>query len=365
VRRRDVVAGLLLSPLASLSLPAAARNGPDYSDGLSFLPDDPADLAASGLRHFICDVSKARLERDAEGNPYYHRSFELCDQGIDDAARRVAVQFPDLVIAKTGSDVGGGKRAAVLQFQSCEPIETDLTRMSYFHGKSLRVLQITHNESNAFGAAYMDEHTGAGLTALGIEGVREMNRIGLIPDISHAADATALQTLSVSARPVILSHGSCRALLDHPRAATDNVIRAVGESGGVFGVFMMSFWLTDEALPTEQHLVRHVRHAIDTAGIDAVGLANDYPMSGLKVGDRPFDNDRDMAATYLPWWEENRRRGRRGFDRMPRHAVIPSLNVIDRMPRIEAALARNGFTENEIEKVMGGNWTRFLQENLR
>ncbi len=365
MRRRDAIAALAAFAFAGTAHGASPRKSGPYVDGMSFLPDNPADLHASRLDAFICDVSKGKMDTDAAGNPFYHRTFELCDQSIQAASTRIKSDFPGLGIALKGADMASGRPVTIFQFQGCEPIGTDLSRIGYFRDKSLRILQLTHNESNAFATAYTDERSGVGLSPLGIEGVREMNRVGLIPDVSHASEATALETVKLSKTPTILSHGACRELLNHPRAATDKMIRAVAESGGVFGVFMMSFWLTEAAVPTPEHYVAHIRHAVKLAGIDAVGIANDYAMEGLQAEGRPFDNSKDMPGSYHGWWEGNRKRGIPGFGPLPQHAVIPELNTIDRMALIHRALLKGGFRPSEADKIMGSNWTRFFKDNLR
>jgi membrane dipeptidase len=108
-------------------------------------------------------------------------------------------------------------------------------------------------------------------------------------------------------------------------------------------------------------VIAQLRHVIKVGGIDAVGIANDYPLTGeanlVTLGN---DNTRGITA-YLPWWETMRRRGIMGFDRTPTHVVIPQLNAITRMFTIHAALEKARFTGAEIEKIMGGNWTRVLE----
>lgn len=337
-----------------------------YIDGMSFLPDDPNDVRLSGLDAFICDVSLGEMDVDASGLPFYHRKFELCDRSIDAASQRIKTDFPGLRVALTAADLNGPDKAAVFQFQGCEPIGTDLSRIGYFRDKSLRILQLTHNESNAFATSYVDERTGRGLSDLGREGVSEMNRVGLIPDVSHASEATALETIQRSSTPVILSHGACRSLLAHPRAATDAMIRAVADNGGVFGVFMMSFWLTEDHVPTTAHYVAHIRYAVNIGGIDAVGIANDYAMAGLKgATGKPFQNYSEDMAGYQRWWRGNNARGIPGFGPEPQHAVIPELNVIGRMALIHQALLDDGFAPADAEKIVGGNWLRFFKDNLK
>jgi microsomal dipeptidase-like Zn-dependent dipeptidase len=363
-RREFLAATAACAIVGSASADAEPKSGP-YVDGMSFLPERPAQIRESQLDAFLCDVSSGKMDTDAAGRPFYHRTFELCDQSIDAAGKYIQQHHSAVRLALTGADLAKpGPPAAIFQFQGCEPLGRELARIEHFRNKSLRVLQLTHNESNAFATAYTDERSGAGLSALGRDGLAEMNRLSVIPDVSHASEATALEVVSASNSPVILSHGACRSLLQHPRCATDAMLRAVADCGGVFGVFMMSFWLTDASVPTAEHFVAHVRHAVKTAGIDAVGIANDNPMAGLMTSDRGFDNRTDMES-YAPWWEASRERGIPGFGPLPGHAVIPELNNIDRMPLIHRALLSSGFSAIEADKVMGGNWARFFKDNLR
>lgn len=362
--RRDFLAATAACAIAGPAATATPKSGP-YIDGLSFLPERSSQIRESQLDAFLCDVSSGKMDTDEAGRPFYHRTFELCDQSIDAARSYIQQHRSDVRLALSGLDLARpGPPAAIFQFQGCEPIGRELARIEHFRNKSLRVLQLTHNESNAFATAYTDERSGAGLSPLGIDALAEMNRLGVIPDVAHASEATTLDVVNASKSPVILSHGACRSLLQHPRCATDAMLRAVADSGGVFGVFMMSFWLTDAPVPTPKHFVAQVRHAVKTAGIDAVGIANDNPMAGLMTGDRPFDNRTDMES-YAPWWEASRERGIPGFGPLPRHAVIPDLNNIERMPLIHRALLSGGFSASEADKVMGGNWARFFKDNLR
>ncbi|MCG2840261.1 dipeptidase [Sandaracinobacter sp. RS1-74] len=359
-------AGAASTAFAAGAAPSAPKKTGPYADGMSFLPEKPEDVRRSGVDLFIADVSKGEMDVDARGYKFYHRKFELCDRSITEAAARIRTEFKDVDLALSPGDIGNpGRIAAVFQFQGCEPIADDLSRMQYFRDKGLRILQLTHNESNAHATAYTDEKTGVGLSALGADGVREMNRIGLVPDVSHASEPTALETVALSKAPVILSHGACRALLNHPRGATDRMIKAVADSGGIFGVFVMSFWLTDDPVPLPAHYVAHIRHAVNVAGLDNVGVANDYPMEGLSADGHPFDNARDTVPSYGPWWEGNRARGIPGFGPTPTHAVIPEFNSIERLARIHQALLDGGFKPREADRIMGANWTRFFKENLR
>ncbi len=358
--RRSFLAGALAVPLSVA--PARQRSVP-WIDGLSFLPDDMARIPAAGLDAMIVDISKIQTVAGPSGEPTYLRGFEANDPAIDAAVARLA-SSKVAYLALRGSDIGRRPGCATfLQFQSTEMVGDDLTRLARFHAKGLRVIQFTHHNNTPFAGGAI-EPTQRGLSRLGIEGLGEMNRLKLLPDVSHGSVATMLDAARLSRTPIVLSHGAARALVDHPRAAPDEVIRAIANRGGMMGVFMMSFWLTRDPVPTPQHYVAQLRHVINVGGIDAVGIANDFPMDGeaklVKLGN---DNAAGVK-NYLDWWRAMDRRGVPGFAWTPQHVVIPEFNNIHRMERIAATLERSGFRSGEIERIMGGNWRRVLTDVL-
>jgi membrane dipeptidase len=374
-------AGTVLAPAAIDRLAAAAAAAPldiapppaprtrtPWVDGLSFMPADASKVAESGLSAFICDVSAGEMVKGSDGNDRYVRSFNACAKSI--ARMRRALRdgrYPGAFLATKGSEVADahrtGRTAVYFQFQGCEPIEEDLGRLDVFHELGLRVLQITHHYDNPSGGGAL-EGTPRGLTTFGVSVVERMNELGIVPDVSHASDPTALDTARASRAPVILSHGAARAIVPNARCASDDVIRAVAGTGGVMGIFMMTFWLTTDPTPTVDHVVAQLRHVIKVGGIDAAGIANDYPLTGeaslVAAGN---DNAKGIAG-YMPWWETMRRRGIMGFERTPTHVVVPELNAITRLFTIHAALEKARFTSTEIEKIMGGNWMRVLKQTL-
>jgi membrane dipeptidase len=357
----------LLAAAAGMAVagPASARASrrARYVDGLSFLPKDMGDVTAAGLDAFICDVSEVEEVKDPDGLVRYLRTFAACDKSMDEALARIETS-PEVFLARKGSDVGSRPGAAVfLQFQSCEPLEADLSRIASFHAKGLRVLQITHHNDNLIGGGSL-EPKPHGLTRLGFDAVAEMNRVGVIADVSHASEKTALDVARTTRAPFILSHGACRAIVDNPRCASDAMIRAVADRGGVMGVFMMSFWLTTAPVPTTDHYLAHIAHVVRVGGIDAVGVANDFSMAGQENLTALHNDNAEGVKEYLDWWEGVRRRGVPGFETPPRHVVIPELNDIHRMSSIHRALDRAGYRDGQIEKIMGGNWIRVLTDSL-
>jgi membrane dipeptidase len=338
-----------------------------YVDGLSFLPDDPASFRESGLTAFILDASSGETVENEDGTARYYRSFEACSKSITAVRRSLRDEIDEAFLATRGSDVDDalrrGTTAVFLQFQGCEPLGEDLARLDMFYELGLRVLQITHHHDNPFGGGALEvEHVG--LTELGFQAVEQMNELGVIPDVSHGSDPTSLDVARTSTNPVILSHGAVRALVPNARCAPDEVVRAIADTGGMIGIFMMSFWLTTDPVPTVEHLLRQIRHVIDVGGIDAVGIANDYQITGHAGLTEVNNNNAEGIKGYYPWWQSMAERGVFGFDELPEHVVIPELNDVHRMRTIHHALEAGGFTATQVEKVMGGNWIRVLKESL-
>jgi membrane dipeptidase len=125
---------------------------------------------------------------------------------------------------------------------------------------------------------------------------------------------------------------------------------------------MMSFWLTDDPEPTVEALIRQIRHVIRIGGLDSVGISNDYSLEGQVAAAR-LGNTKAVDG-YRPWWNQYARIGVLGFDREPMHVAIPELNNIRRMYTIQATLEKARFSAREIEKIIGGNWIRFLTDSL-
>lgn len=330
-----------------------------YVDGLSFLPDDMQEVAASGLKAMICDVSVVEGVRDPDGTPRYKRTFAANDKALDEASARIMAS-PGSFVAKAGLDIDPARGCAMfLQLQSTEPIGHDLSRIGHFHRKGLRVLQFTHHNNTDWAGGCLEMHP-SGLTPLGFEGLTELNRLGILADVAHGSEQTMLDAAKASRAPVVMSHGACRAIVDHPRCITDAAIKAIADRGGMVGIFMMSFWLTGNSVPKLEHWVAHVRHVIDKGGLDAVGVANDFPMAGQTNLVRLGNDNREGVKEYLEWWQAMRKLGLPGFATDPEHVVIPEFNRIERMAVIERTLEQAGFPGRHIDRIMGDNWRRLL-----
>ena len=382
VSRRSF-AGLLGASITASQLPfvisgcssASTATAPDpaqgwYIDGLSFLPADLNDIRASKIDAFICDISAIEQVEQADGTVNYRRTYRACMDSIRAARARVAAH-PDLLrLALAGADARLAKKdaqtALFFQIQGADCVEESLSQVDEFYLEGLRVLQLTHHYGNVYAGGALDSDDRGGvnlpLSARGYELIEKLNQRGILIDLSHASARSAQDAIAASSQPVVLSHGAARAIVNHARCSPDNVIRAIADGGGVFGVFMMSFWLTTDPEPQTRHYVEQLRHVANLGGIDAVAIANDYPLRGqenlLRLGN---DNSQGIQE-YLPWWQSLSERNVLGFDRQPSHVVIPEFNNLDRMARIHDAILDAGFSASEADKVMGGNWLRVLEQ---
>jgi membrane dipeptidase len=345
-------------------VPSREGRLPLFFDGLSFPSPDLEDARRAGLSGFIWDVAKGEM---IDGQ--YRRTLIPTLKSFAAACKLLRENETGWFLATTGSEIREaretGRTGVILQFQSTLPMADDLELIDAFHSLGLRVLQITHHYANPFGGGCLvPSSEWTGLTDLGVQAVEKMNEIGILPDVSHGNEKLCLDVVRVSKRPVIVSHTGCRAIVDHARCTPDSVIRAIAGSGGIVGIFAMSFWLTREKVPTVDSYVRQLEHVIRVGGIDSVGIANDFTIAG-ELGAAQVENDNARAVeNYHPWWKAHMGKGILGFDELPGHVVIPELNDVRRFFTIREALEKKGYKEGDIEKILGGNWVRVLTETL-
>ncbi len=368
MQRRHFLQGL--GALAMLGLApdlAKAAAKPLYFDGLSFLPDDLNDIRASRLDGYVCDISAIEEVKQADGSINYKRTYRACIKSIKEALSTVEANPELLRLGKRGADLAAararGQCALYFQIQGADCVEERLAQLDDFHALGLRVLQLTHHYGNKYAGGALDK-TATGLSRHGLALIERLNSRNMLIDLSHSSAVSALDAIKASQAPVVQSHGACRAIVNNARCSPDEVIRGIADSGGVFGVFMMSFWLTTAAVPGPEHLIAQLKHVARVGGLEAVAIANDYPLRGqeqlLKLGN---DNGEGVKQ-YLDWWRRQGQRGILGFDKEPVHVVIPELNHIQRVERIDTLLAKAGFGSRQRDKILGQNWQRVLKAVL-
>ncbi|MEM1118367.1 MAG: dipeptidase [Bacteroidota bacterium] len=303
-----------------------------HVDTPSRMLGDGHRLGARSTRHHV------DLPRMVEGGldaaffaAYVPRTFGESAAGTDqalaliDEVNRQVAGLDEVEIARTAADVRriteAGRRAVLLALEGGHALQGDAAVLGRLAEAGVRYVTLTHMNTNAWADASTDVARWGGLNDLGRDLVREMNRLGVLADLSHVSDATFADVLAVSEAPVIVSHSSCRALFDHPRNVPDDLLRALARNGGVLMVNFYDAYLGDSDVTTED-VLDHLDHAIAVAGADHVGLGSD-------------------------------------FDGVP--SLPAGLEDATRLPWITYGMLRRGHSEAVVRKVLGENVLRVLE----
>ena len=245
------------------------------------------------------------------------------------------------------------KLGIILSFESAEMLSGQLASLELFRNLGVRVMQLSYNRTSPFAAGVM-EPTAGGLTPLGREAVREMNRLGIAIDLSHANAATTTDVLALSAEPPVMTHAGCAAVHVHPRNKTDEQLRALAAKGGVVGIFDLPYLTASPRQPTVDDYMAHMEHALRVAGEDHVGVGSDVgiaPLDTSPAGMAEIErNTKERRAAGLAAPEE---------DRPP---YVIGLNVPRRMEIIADRLLRRGYSAAAAEKVLGANFARVFTQ---
>lgn len=262
----------------------------------------------------------------AEGNPEHVR---LCLDGDDiDAA------------------LAADRIALVLALESAPGVDADVELFRTLHRLGVRMVSIAHWGRSALGDGSGEDATGSRLTRDGVEALRELQRLGIVFDISHLGAAGVAHVLELSSRPLIASHSAVRALCDHHRNLTDEQIRGVAATGGVVCVnFVPDFLATEPGLRTVERVVDHIEYVIELVGVEHVGIGPDFL--------------REVAADITPPCCDGGDYGGIALD-----ASLPGLDGPAQLPALTEAMVKRGLDENTIRAVLGGNVRRLFREQL-
>jgi len=306
---------------------------------------------------------------DITGAPAVTRAMAL----IDAVHKAVKAHPNDLMLATTAAEVRRAaaehKIAALMGVEGGHMINDDLGQLRKYAALGVRYLTLTHFKNNTWADSSTDTPAHNGLTPLGKDVVRELNRLGMMVDVSHVADKTFYDALAVTTAPVLASHSSCRAIANHPRNMTDDMLRALAKNGGVVMINYHAAFLSEEfrvasekksgnivaamdamskkcggneacttmegeridheammsgALPkvTWEKIVEHIDHAVKVAGADHVGLGSDFDGATMPLG----------------------------------------MEDASKLPKITDALLEKGYSEQDIEKILGGNILRVMEQ---
>ncbi|MBF8189137.1 membrane dipeptidase [Nonomuraea sp. K274] len=242
--------------------------------------------------------------------------------------------------------LGEGRIALVIALESMPGLDTSVELISTVHRLGVRVASIAHFGRTALADGSGEDATGSGLTSHGVAALREMERLGIVFDISHLGASGVAHALELATKPVMATHSAARALRDHHRNLTDDQLRAVAAKGGVICVNFFAPFLAERTEDmTLDRLLDHIEHIVAVAGIDHVGLGPDFIREVMLDLTPPCCEDVNA----------------RGVD--PKRAV-PGLEGPAGLPMVTEGLLARGLQEKDVMKIIGGNVHRFLGERL-
>ncbi len=174
-----------------------------------------------------------------------------------------------------------GRKAIMLGIENGYAIGHDLTRVEHFRKRGVVYMTLCHNGDNDLcDSARKSTNEHKGISLFGSEVINEMNRLGMMVDMSHAAESSFYDALDISAVPIVCSHSCCRSLCDHPRNLTDDQMRRLAAAGGVMQVTLYHGFLSQATDASILDAVAHIRHAVDIMGIEHVGIGTDFDGDG-------------------------------------------------------------------------------------
>ena len=246
-----------------------------------------------------------------------------------------------------------GKLGIIFSFESAEMLEGKVDRIETFRDLGVRVMQLSYNRKSPFGAGVMAPDAG-GLTELGRQAVSTMNKVGVAIDLSHANPQTTADAISVSKKPVLMTHGGCTAVHPHPRNKTDEQLRALATKGGVLGIYDLPYLAASPKQPNVDDYMAHMEHALKVMGEDHVGVGSDAALD-------PFDTSPKGLAEFKKHEDERQKAGLAAPEE-DRPTYVIGLNGPRRIEVIADQLLKRGYPERTAEKVIGANFARVLGE---
>lgn len=291
-----------------------------------------------------------------------------------DLVYRAAEKYPNqLMMATSVADIRRakkeGKVAALMGIEGGHAIENSLSALRDFYRLGVRYMTLTHNNTNDWADSSRDEPRHNGLTDFGKEVVREMNRLGMLVDVSHVSDKTMSDVLDISTAPVIASHSSARALSNHPRNIPDDLLRRIAKNGGVVMVNFYTDFIDQKAYDADKARDARLKPQVDALNekykndpkrleeeTNKLMAANPLPPTPLSVLIDHFDHIKQVAGIDHVGI---------GSDFDGGITLPEGMRDISQLPNITYELLRRGYSEADIRKVLGENFLRVFSEAER
>ncbi|WP_421907364.1 membrane dipeptidase [Mameliella sp.] len=288
----------------------------------------------------------------------YHEDFRATAANVADWNLRFQRHKDMIFKGRTGDDVRRaretGRTAIFLGLQTPAPIEADIGLVEVLHDLGVRFMQLSYNNQSLL-ATGCYEADDPGITRMGRQVIKEMNRTGLVVDMSHSADRSTLEAIEISDRPIAITHANPSAWHPAKRNKSDDVLRALAQSGGMLGFSLYPHHLKDGSDCKLDDFCEMVARTADLMGPDRIGIGSDLcqdqpdsVVEWMRVGrwTREMDYGEGSASaagfpTQPDWFRDNRD-----------------------FSNLESGLRRVGFSDKDVSGIIGGNWLRFYDESF-
>ena len=264
--------------------------------------------------------------------------------------------YSDLIIPVHNCDdiqtaIDTSKIGIIFGFQNCSPIEDDIQLIQEMHDLGVRIMQLSYNNQSLLATGCYEERD-SGITRFGKEAIKEMNRLGMIIDMSHSAEQSTLHAMEISTRPIAITHANPSSFHDALRNKSDIVLKNLSESGGMLGVSLYPFHLANGSKCKLDEFCNMIYDATQLMGIDQIGIGSDLCLNWdykvlewMRSGRWALTPDYGEGSSEIPSWPSQPQwfEDFSGFQ-----------NIIN-------GLGSVGFNSEEIEKIMGKNWLNFFE----
>ena len=247
-----------------------------------------------------------------------------------------------------------GKVGIIFGFQNCSPIEDDVKMVEILHQLGVRIMQLTYNNQSFLATGCYEEQDG-GITRFGRQVIKEMNRVGMVIDMSHSAEKSTLEAIEISERPIAITHANPTFFHQALRNKSETVIRAIGESEGMLGFSMYPFHLKNGSDCTLEEFCQMIAQTAEMIGIDRIGIGSDLCLN--------------WDYTVLEWmrsgrWTTGVDHGEGSAEKLSWPKQPSWFTGSKDLHTIARGLSNQGFSDDDIAKVMGENWLSFFEKSF-
>ena len=283
----------------------------------------------------------------------YHELSRETLQNIGQWNRMFEIHSDLIIPVHTAADIEAAyaqnKVGIIFGFQNCSPIEDDIDLVAIFHQLGVRIMQLTYNNQSLLGAGCY-ETTDSGISRFGKVVIAEMNRVGMVIDMSHSAEESTLQAIEISQRPIVISHANPTFFEPAKRNKSNKVLSALAESEGLLGFSMYPFHLKNGPKCGLDEFCTMVAKTVDLMGIDRVGMGSDLCLN--------------QPISVLEWmrngrWTKQMDYGEGSASNASWPESLSWFETSADFPNIVVGLRDKGFNKMEVEKIMGRNWLDF------